>query len=63
MDKILNDPFGYNDRLGRRLYDEYFADDDSADNEFDKALKRLIGPCHQENEHLERQARPAIERT
>ncbi|MPQ77340.1 GGDEF domain-containing protein [Hydrogenovibrio sp. JE_KL2] len=43
MDKILNDPFGYNDRLGRRLYDEYFADDDSADNEFDKALKRLIG--------------------
>ncbi|WP_024850255.1 GGDEF domain-containing protein [Hydrogenovibrio kuenenii] len=43
MDKILNDPFGYHDRLGRRLYDEFFADDDTADNEFDKALKRLIG--------------------
>lgn len=43
MDKALNDPFGYNDRLGRRLYDEYFAEDDSADNDFDKALKRLIG--------------------
>ncbi|MDX1796992.1 MAG: GGDEF domain-containing protein, partial [Hydrogenovibrio sp.] len=42
MDKILNDPFGYNDRVGRRLYDEYFSDDDEADNEFDKALKRLI---------------------
>lgn len=42
MDRILNDPFGYNDRVGRRLYDEYFAEDDTADNEFDKALKRLI---------------------
>lgn len=42
MDRILNDPFGYHDRLGKRLYEEFFADDDSADNNFDRALKRLI---------------------
>jgi len=41
MDNALQDPFGYNDRLGRRLYDEYFADDDSG-NDFDRAFKRLI---------------------
>ncbi|KUJ71283.1 diguanylate cyclase [Thiomicrospira sp. WB1] len=41
MDAALNDPFGYNDRLGRRLYDEYFAEDEPT-NEFDRAFKRLI---------------------
>ncbi|WP_019894897.1 GGDEF domain-containing protein [Hydrogenovibrio halophilus] len=41
MDAALNDPFGYNDRLGRRLYDEYFSDDEPT-NEFDRAFKRLI---------------------
>lgn len=41
MDNALQDPFGYNDRLGRRLYDEYFADDESG-NDFDRAFKRLI---------------------
>ncbi|MGC9386670.1 MAG: GGDEF domain-containing protein [Hydrogenovibrio sp.] len=41
MDSALQDPFGYNDRLGRRLYDEYFADDESG-NDFDRAFKRLI---------------------
>ena len=43
MDQALHDPFGYNDRLGRRLYNEFFEDDDSADNDFDLAFKRLIG--------------------
>lgn len=42
MDKALHDPFGYNDRLGRRLYNEFFSDDDSADSEFDMAFKRLV---------------------
>ncbi|MDX1351852.1 MAG: GGDEF domain-containing protein [Thiomicrorhabdus sp.] len=42
MDAILNDPFGYNDRVGRRLYDEYLTEDDSATSEFDRAFKRLI---------------------
>ncbi|MDG4813227.1 GGDEF domain-containing protein [Hydrogenovibrio sp. 3SP14C1] len=41
MDNALQDPFGYNDRLGRRLYDEYFAEDESG-NDFDRAFKRLI---------------------
>lgn len=41
MDNALQDPFGYNDRLGRRLYDEYFADDESG-SDFDQAFKRLI---------------------
>lgn len=42
MDKALNDPFGYHDRLGRRLYDQYFADEDDAESDFDLAFKRLI---------------------
>jgi len=41
MDAALNDPFGYTDRLGQRLYNEYLSDQD-ADTEFDKAFKRLI---------------------
>ena len=42
MDAILNDPYGYNDRTGRRLYDEYLSDEDEAKTEFDRAFKRLI---------------------
>ena len=42
MDAILNDPFGYNDRVGRRLYDEYLTENDTATSEFDRAFKRLI---------------------
>ncbi|WP_029406635.1 GGDEF domain-containing protein [Thiomicrorhabdus sp. Milos-T2] len=42
MDAILNDPFGYNDRVGRRLYDEYLTEEDKSDSEFDRAFRRLI---------------------
>lgn len=42
MDAILNDPFGYNDRVGRRLYDEYLTGEDKPDSEFDRAMRRLI---------------------
>ena len=43
MDRVLNDPFGYNDRIGKRLYEEYLEDQDNSDNQFDSAFKRLIG--------------------
>lgn len=43
MDNVLNDPFGYNDRIGKRLYDEYLAEDCDVDTHFDAAFKRLIG--------------------
>lgn len=42
MDSSLNDPFGYNDRLGKRLYEAYLSNEDEADNQFDRSLKRLI---------------------
>lgn len=42
MDRILNDPFGYNDRVGKRLYDEYLTEDDNENSEFDRAFRRLI---------------------
>lgn len=43
MDSILNDPFGYHDRIGRRLYHTYFEDQNIEDQlGFDKALKRLL---------------------
>lgn len=43
MDEILNDEFGYHDRVGRRLYQTYFADQDLEEGAgFDKALKRLL---------------------
>lgn len=42
MDAILNDEYGYNDRAGKRLYDEYLKDDDSPASEFDRAFRRLI---------------------
>lgn len=43
MDAILQDPFGYHDRVGRRLYHTYFDDVDLEEQlGFDKALKRLL---------------------
>jgi len=42
MDAILNDPFGYNDRVGRRLYDDFLAENDDQTSDFDIAFKRLI---------------------
>ncbi len=42
MDAILNDPFGYNDRVGKRLYDTYLVDQDEDGSEFDRAFRRLI---------------------
>ena len=43
MDAVLNDPFGYNDRVGKRLYEEYLKDEEESSNEFDRAFRRLIG--------------------
>lgn len=43
MDQILEDPFGYNDRIGKRLYDEYLTQDTQHDTNFDTAFKRLVG--------------------
>jgi diguanylate cyclase len=42
MDSILKDPYGYTDRMGKRLYDDYLTDDDSSSTEFDRAFRRLI---------------------
>jgi len=42
MEQALSDAFGYNDRLGKRLYDSYLSDEDEADSQFDRSLKRLI---------------------
>lgn len=42
MDAVLDDPFGYNDRIGRRLFDEYLAEQDDSANDFDRAFRRLI---------------------
>ncbi len=42
MDAILNDPFGYNDRVGKRLYDTYLLEQDKNTSEFDRAFRRLI---------------------
>ncbi|CAN8139864.1 GGDEF domain-containing protein [Thiomicrorhabdus sp. 6S2-11] len=41
MDHILNDEIGYSDRIGRRLFNDYFAVDTTA-SEFDKAFRRLV---------------------
>lgn len=41
MEAILNDPFGYNDRTGRRLHDEYLKDNDT-NSELDRVFKRLL---------------------
>lgn len=44
MDTILSDLFGYTDRLGKRLYDEYLAEDENENenSEFDRAFRRLM---------------------
>ena len=42
MDTILSDPFGYNDRVVKRLYDEYLTEDENDNSEFDRAFRRLI---------------------
>ncbi|WP_319379781.1 hypothetical protein [Thiomicrorhabdus sp.] len=43
MDAVVSDPYGYSDRLGRRLYQTYFESDDLKDPiGFDQALKRLL---------------------
>jgi diguanylate cyclase len=42
MDAILNDPFGYNDRIGKRLYDTYLLEQEDNSSEFDRAFRRLI---------------------
>ncbi|MBN2647870.1 MAG: GGDEF domain-containing protein [Thiotrichales bacterium] len=56
MDELLKDEMGYNDRVGRRLYNDYFAVD-STSSEFDKALRRLINlmvkKLHSWNEKLD----------
>ncbi|WFE69313.1 GGDEF domain-containing protein [Thiomicrospira sp. R3] len=41
LDLILQDPFGYNDRAGRRLYAEHL-DDDQEQSDLDKLFKRLL---------------------
>ena len=40
MDAILKDPFGYTDRLGKRLYEQFLMDDSEADTQFDRAFRR-----------------------
>lgn len=42
MDAIINDEYGYNDRDGRRLYEEYLAEEQEASSDFDRAFRRLI---------------------
>ncbi|WP_178861927.1 GGDEF domain-containing protein [Thiomicrorhabdus cannonii] len=42
MDQIINDEYGYNDRDGRRLYDEYLSEEQEASSEFDRAFRRLV---------------------
>jgi len=42
MDVVLNDPFGYNDRFGKRMYDTYLIEQDNNSSEFDRAFRRLI---------------------
>lgn len=42
MDEVLNDDFGYDDRLGVRLYENYLSTEDEEDSQFDRSLKRLI---------------------
>lgn len=41
MDRVLNDPFGFNDRIGRRLFDEYINEQDQT-SELDRVFKRLL---------------------
>lgn len=41
MDSILNDPFGYNDRTGRRLFNEHLKDEKPT-SDLDRVFKRLL---------------------
>lgn len=41
MDAILNDPFGYNDRTGRCLFDEHLKDEKPS-SDLDRVFKRLL---------------------
>lgn len=41
MNEAINSSQGYNDRLGRRLYEDHLCED-GADDHFDQSLKRLI---------------------
>lgn len=42
MNRVLEDPSGYTDRLGIRLYRDYLQEDNKHDHEFDHAFKQLI---------------------
>ena len=42
MDEIMADPFGYHDREGRRLYEEYLRPCDDSEPQFDIAFRRLL---------------------
>lgn len=42
MDAILNDPYGYNDRVGKRLYEQFLVEDTDESSEFDRAFRRLV---------------------
>jgi len=42
MDSILKDPFGYTDRVGKRLYEQFLQDESEEDTQFDRAFRRLI---------------------
>jgi diguanylate cyclase len=42
MEAILKDPFGYNDRVGKRLYEEFLQEESDGSTEFDRAFRRLI---------------------
>ncbi|MEA3404925.1 MAG: GGDEF domain-containing protein [Pseudomonadota bacterium] len=43
MDSILNDPYGYSDRVGKRLYEQFLLEDTEDSSEFDRAFRRLVG--------------------
>ena len=42
MDAILKDSFGYSDRVGKRLYEQFLMGESEADSEFDRAFRRLV---------------------
>lgn len=42
MDSILNDPYGYTDRVGKRLYEQFLQDETEEDTQFDRAFRRLV---------------------
>ncbi|MBN2865960.1 MAG: GGDEF domain-containing protein [Thiotrichales bacterium] len=42
MDAILKDPYGYTDRVGKRLYEQFLQDESEEDTQFDRAFRRLV---------------------